>query len=417
MFLCLGIVGFAGDAVRVSGKLTQLRGDRALIADARYGMLDAANWAEQLRSVIAARVDAFEITPENRPALKAHLERLIERLIAELGAKAIPQTSSGNAMLDALVGELRRGAQALMFDTNVLGAQVPRLADAALKELTSPGTKSYLKQMLQDALSQAATSTFTHVDRTRLEQTLQRHGCKEVSSCVEHLGSRIAQEESRVRMRMIVAVVAAALVGVLLSIVPLGGLSVVGASLGCVGLLAGGLAIPMIQMEARIGVFSIQILGEPLRFVDQVLYYQSKSILDVFSVLVQSGKPELVTVALLVGLFSVIFPTAKLAATVWMTLRPARFVESSFVGFFALRSGKWSMADVMVVAMLMAFVGFRGIADSQLSGMERSTDNLEILTSNGTSLEAGFFFFTAYCFLAMWVSHRLSVFRASSSAT
>ena len=35
------------------------------------------------------------------------------------------------------------------------------------------------------------------------------------------------------------------------------------------------------------------------------------------------------------------------------------------VRFFVLKSGKWSMADVMVVAIFMAYIGFNGIITSQ----------------------------------------------------
>ena len=40
--------------------------------------------------------------------------------------------------------------------------------------------------------------------------------------------------------------------------------------------------------------------------------------------------------------------------------------------------GKWSMADVMVVAIFMAFIGFRRIIESQLKGMENSNKFDEI---------------------------------------
>ena len=63
------------------------------------------------------------------------------------------------------------------------------------------------------------------------------------------------------------------------------------------------------------------------------------------------------------------------------------------------------MADVMVVTLLMAYVGFRGIADSQLARMETQSETLEVLTTNGTSLEAGFHLFLAWCLYSMAVSH------------
>ena len=56
------------------------------------------------------------------------------------------------------------------------------------------------------------------------------------------------------------------------------------------------------------------------------------------------------------------------------------------IKFFVLKSGKWSMADVMVVAIFMTYIGFNGIITSQLVQLSSSAPKLEILTTNGTSL-------------------------------
>ena len=39
------------------------------------------------------------------------------------------------------------------------------------------------------------------------------------------------------------------------------------------------------------------------------------------------------------------------------------------VNFFAFHSGKWSMADVTVVAIFMAYIGFNGILDDQMESL------------------------------------------------
>jgi hypothetical protein len=47
-------------------------------------------------------------------------------------------------------------------------------------------------------------------------------------------------------------------------------------------LLVAGVTTPMIDMEAKISQMSFVLLGHPIHFENQVLYFQSKSILDVF---------------------------------------------------------------------------------------------------------------------------------------
>jgi hypothetical protein len=74
------------------------------------------------------------------------------------------------------------------------------------------------------------------------------------------------------------------------------------------------------------------------------------------------------------------------------------------IKFFVLKSGKWSMADVMVVAMFMTYIGFNGIITSQLNQLSSSTQELEILTTNGTSLQPGYYLFLTYTLLALFLS-------------
>jgi uncharacterized paraquat-inducible protein A len=135
-----------------------------------------------------------------------------------------------------------------------------------------------------------------------------------------------------------------------------------------------------------------------------VLYFQSKSVTDLVRVLAQTGEADLILVAFLVALFSVVFPLAKVVASFLYYWDVRGLRASSLVRFFALKSGKWSMADVLVIAMFMAFVGFRGLVSSQLSHLSRTGGTAEVLTTNGTLLQAGFYLFLAFTIASMVVS-------------
>jgi NADH:ubiquinone oxidoreductase subunit K len=62
------------------------------------------------------------------------------------------------------------------------------------------------------------------------------------------------------------------------------------------------------------------------------------------------------------------------------------------------------MADVMVVAMFMAYIGFNGIITSQFGQLSSASQELVILTTNGTSLQPGYYLFLAYTLLALFLS-------------
>jgi hypothetical protein len=67
------------------------------------------------------------------------------------------------------------------------------------------------------------------------------------------------------------------------------------------------------------------------------------------------------------------------------------------------------MADVMVVAIFMAYIGFNGIITNQFGQLSAAAgQELEILTTNGTSLQPGYYLFLTYTLLALFFSGFLS---------
>jgi len=110
-------------------------------------------------------------------------------------------------------------------------------------------------------------------------------------------------------------------------------------------------------------------------------------------------------VGLLVITFSIVFPLIKIFSSFvyYYNYRNAR--SSAWVRFFVLRSGKWSMADVMAVAIFMAYIGGNGIISNELGMLSAAAkDGQEILTTNGSSLQPGYYLFLTYTLLAMFLS-------------
>jgi hypothetical protein len=72
------------------------------------------------------------------------------------------------------------------------------------------------------------------------------------------------------------------------------------------------------------------------------------------------------------------------------------------------KTGKWSMADVMVVAIFMAYIGFGGIISDQLRQLENISQYVDILTTNKSGLQLGFYLFTSFTVLSLVVSQKIS---------
>ena len=80
-------------------------------------------------------------------------------------------------------------------------------------------------------------------------------------------------------------------------------------------LLIAGVTTPMIDMEAKISQMSFVLMGHPVHFENQVLYFQSKSILDVFWIMITHKDIQMKLVGVLLITFSIVFPLLKIASS------------------------------------------------------------------------------------------------------
>ena len=118
----------------------------------------------------------------------------------------------------------------------------------------------------------------------------------------------------------------------------------------------------------------------------------------------------MILVGAMIFCFSIVFPLSKLLSTWLWSLGNSRIQNNRMIRFFVIKSGKWSMADVMVVAIFMAYIGFNGIVSSQLNSLKEAADTVEIFTTNGTRLLGGFYLFLSFCIsslvLSEWILRR-----------
>jgi hypothetical protein len=402
----LAAMAMTAAVVAEAGRLKTWQNDLAVLDDVRYGLLDADNWVAQISDILDRRIEGFELTPENRPVIKRNVERVLDRLLAEIDDYQRRRNQTGGTWIERIQGALRQEVQDLVLDFDELRSRVPAYAESVLEELTKPDAKAEIKDYLSTRIADLAGSTFSKTDRSDFERVLAEHGCAEADACRAGLQSDIEQSKREVggQAVAVIGLVVLLFLATLYRHQDISERQMLLLTLGTLVLLAGGVLTPMIGIEARITELRLQLLGEPVLFQDQVLYFQSKSVTDVVRVLAETGEADMILVAFLVALFSVIFPLAKVVASFvyYRNLRGLR--ASRLVRFFALKSGKWSMADVLVIAMFMAFVGFRGLVSNQLSTLSRTGGAADVLTTNGTLLQVGFYLFLAFTIASMVVS-------------
>jgi len=381
-----------------------LRMDRAEIGHVRYSMLNADRWVEQILPILNGKIDALDLTAQTGASLRLTVEKALYRLldqVKELSPKPAPGGNTGGfaAQANAVIANMM---------VSSLRPRVPQFADVVLTELGSPKNKQTVKKYLSGVLAEGAKSTFSAVDMTSYSAILKQYGCADAAACRQELGNRIREADDRIARWYMTALGATALAFVLLlaGTRVLRWFDVLVLLLFCVVLLAGGVLSPMIEVEAKISSLTLTFLGQPVSFPEQVLYFRSKTVLEVFQTLITMGQPEIWIVGVLVLMFSVVFPTLKILTLVCCLKRPDWLREYRIVRFFALESSKWSMADVMALAIFMSYVAFNGVISNAIGSLPGPGAQLAIPTDSSKILP-GFYLFIGFVLASLFMSWKL----------
>ena len=352
-----------------------MRTELAEISHARYGLLNPDRWVEKILPILDARIDALDWKAKDEASLRPTVVSALYRLLDDIKTKmsAPPAGSSGGLLSqgNAMMANMMIGA---------LKPHVPEYADVVLAEIARPDTKKALKSYVRTMLADAAKTTFGNVDMRWYNYVAKKHDCATLTACQEKLGKEIAEQDKAINNEYLGALGASALAFLILTGGPLGRLRTIVLLLFCAILLAGGILTPMLEVEARITRVGMTFMGTQITFADQSLYFQSKSVLEVFRTLIQMGKPEMWVVGVLVLLFSVVFPVLKILTLTLCLIWPALLQRNRIVKFFALESSKWSMADVMALAIFMSYVAFNGVIANTMWGLQELGAQIAIPT-------------------------------------
>ena len=381
-----------------------LRTELAEISHARYDLLNVDRWIEKILPIADAKIDALDLKAASaslRPTVEKALYRLLDEVKNRMSAPPKPDAKPGGfpGQGNALVANMMVSA---------LKPHVPEYTDVVLAELGKRENTDALKKYAKSVLADGAKNTFGNVDTKYYSYILKEHGCADGVACQQELGARIHEVDVKVQSYYLTALAASALAFLLLMIGRplLGRPAVVVLLLFCLALLAGGVLTPMLEVEAKISRLGFTFLGEPIGFGSQVLYFQSKSVLEVFRTLVTMGRPDMWIVGVLVLMFSIVFPALKVFTLACCLFKPSLVRTNRLAKFFALESSKWSMADVMALAIFMSFVAFNGLISNTMNGLTQSGAQIVIPTDSSKILP-GYFLFIGFCLASLFLSKKL----------
>ncbi len=371
--------------------------DYAELNHVKYGLLSIEEWKRQTTAILAEEIDKLYLSKTNERVFRKHIEVQLNTLIDKVDKK-IREGNSGSAG-----GRVAQSFINTFIDLEDIKKGIPEYADAVIQEMTTPKTRRQIKTMLNQQLEQYSNQTFATRDTSHMSRILLRTDSKDIEGARIKLHEDISITDDLIMKEVLLLIMLSGILFIWssLSKQPLAPSRYLLLVLSFLILLIAGVTTPMIDMEATISQLSFMLLGHPIHFENQILYFQSKSILDVFWIMIIHQDIQMKFVGVLLITFSIVFPLLKLASSLGYYYNYHRARENPAIEFFVFKSGKWSMADVMVVAIFMAYIGFNGIITNHLGQLSSAGQEPVILTTNGTALQPGYYLFLTYTLLAL----------------
>ncbi len=378
--------------------------DYAELNHIKYGLFSVDQWKRQVTVILSEEINKLYVSKENERELRKHIEALLNTLIDKV-YKNIKEENSGTAE-----GWVKQKFLDLFVSPEDIKKGIPEYADAIIHEMTKAKTKAQIKTMLNKQLEQYFNETFDTQDMSRINRILARTDSKDIEGARIKLNEAVSVKQALVTKEAVLLIILSVILFAFsgFSKKPLAPSSFILLVQALIILLIAGVTTPMIDMDARISRMSIALMGHPIYFENQVLYFQSKSILDVFRIMITHKDLQMKFVGVLLITFSVFFPLLKTVSSLGYYYNYHNARQRPVIRFFVLKSGKWSMADVMVVAIFMAYIGFNGIITSQFDQLKSAAQEMVMITTNGTSLQPGYYLFLTYTVLALFLSGFLS---------
>lgn len=387
---------FSFKIISLSHKKQQAQYELAELNSIKYGLFDVDEWKDRIAEIIVKKIDEYEISSENKEYVKGQIEIGFYKLLDELSNFLEQNKKVGNWFERLIKGV----TYDIAFDKEAFKTQVPLWADQVMKLIEDPENQTNLKDHLKARIVKLIDESKSYNERTILNSILLKYNfnANQLNECRTFLNNEITDFTKQLTLFSIIFIFFSLLPFLIPVFYEVENIIIIKV-LVLIFLLIIGISIPMLSIDIRIDDFKFKLLGEEVIFVDQSMYFQTKSILHLIKILFTTATFKSILTGFLILLFSVVFPFTKLFSILYESYKNNK---TEFTDFFISKAGKWSTADVMVVAIFLAFLGINSFLNELLSLSESTKEYLTVIPNNNhSSLEVGIVFFIGYVVLSL----------------
>ena len=368
----------------------------AFVNNVSFGLLSVDIWRDQVVETARQELGSFRLTREQEQDLRKEIESQLHNLVNDAFAEI-------NKPKKSLGAKLKKVAIKTLVDQKEVDNEIPGFSKKVMDVLTRPSSYRRVTNIADTAIAQITRKIYdSSVAATSgiMDSIYHTYGTNDKKSFEQKNKVVIDTLKKETDQYMYEMIGCAAFMFLLWIILrhkknlraPLYVFSVLSALV----LLIIGISTSIIEIDATLAKMDIQFLKGSLSFRSQSLFFQSQSIVDVIRLLICSGGMSSIIVGLVIAIFCILFPVIILAATSMAVISPGKWAHNRYIDYLAFHATKWNMADVMMVAILMTFIGFNGIVDSTLSTLNLNEGSITSVTSNNTAIEPGYIVYIAF---------------------
>lgn len=390
---------------QLSAQQQEIKEDYSNVNNITSGLFSVEQWRDKVSHIVNNQIRDFTLTPKQ----KKDLQKEVEQIILALIDKADALVDKPKKTID---GKIKKFVIKTFVNTDKIREKAPSFAKTIIAKVYNPTNKKELSKMAMSKFDDLERAEYLDSTAAATKAATDHIYLKYQASSTEELNNKLVS--SLARIKTATYNYSFAMLGCIVIVLGMWWIfrkrSDLHATLFIMSLmfafilLSIGLTASMIEVDARIKALDFVLLGEHVIFENQVLFFQSKSILDVVSVLISQSGADSILVGILILVFSILFPVMKLSATGIHLLSKKKIAQNKIIRYFAFESGKWSMADVIVIAILMVYIGLNGLLDSQLRSLNIKSDDLNVITTNNTALQPGFIIFISFVLYGLILS-------------
>ncbi|PKL16326.1 MAG: hypothetical protein CVV49_16775 [Spirochaetae bacterium HGW-Spirochaetae-5] len=386
--------------------------DYAEINNIKYGLLNVEEWKKQINIILETELNTLYSTKTTEYEFKKRIRVLIKTLIDKID-KHIRKNNSNSAG-----GWVRQSFINIFLSPDDIKKGIPKYTNAIIHEMKKTKTRNHIKIILNEQIEKYFELTFDTSEKPGIDYILHRTQSFSIDNAKARLFNTISVTNKLIFIETAILIILTLFL-FSLSFFNTGVLTpsrYVYLVISLLILLTVGLLTPLIDLDIKISKFSFMLMGHTVAFRDQVIYFQSKSIIDIFIMLVKHNDTQIKLAGMLVALFIIILPILKITSSTcyYFNYRNAR--NNPVICFFIKKSGRWFIEATMIISTLMTYTIFNRIISGRFNHFNAVSRDLIVALKNDTYLQPGYYAYLAYAIFALFLTDYLSRDRHMTSS-